>query len=404
MDDNRSTWYPLRQRRNKHLKLVYTCKICRNICFFLIFLFIILLFTFRLVVTQFLLPTWMHSHELIFSANFMLFLTYLQTKKPGFPQKQVLPFFSVKFAPSAGNRKKRKKEKEENEKKKPISTLHSTEPGNIHGNTPVLIGIGSMKSGSTYFIDALSLSNPGMKEWILSKKHEGDSFQTIVNEQKSSQQMFDSLPFIANNHHLSQPPPITFLQSPYGHELRYFSKCILFWFPFISPSSLCSKYPSLKNGAYHFTSCDWQEYLDYFWLRSKSNKGEALNISLLESINGVLNEKSPNYVREPHSAYLLSHYATSLRPKLFLYMIIRNPIDRIYSHFWFNCRKDVEKCNLETVKKNLLDGFAHFRPSQNAGEFSPPLFLWPTLPQTIYAFHFFKKGANSTHITLLCSN
>ena len=193
----------------------------------------------------------------------------------------------------------------------------------------VLIGIGSMKSGSSYFLDALSLSNYDVNL----------TFALLSDDQS----IFTS----ASAHTLTE---LTFIQPRSDSindavvrnigELKYWTWC---W---------ASQYPHLFKALRNFKNvriveeCSWSDYLANWNWTSHHN-------------NLVLVEKSANYLREPHSAMLLGYYSHLLADKVRVYVSLRNPVQRTWSHLFYSCfnrmhsDSDKEQCSASQIAQKL---------------------------------------------------
>ena len=166
----------------------------------------------------------------------------------------------------------------------------------VHHFPTVLIGIGVMKTGSTYFLDALSNSNHGLNVTLMKLQNNQTIFTSLISNRSNKQ--------------------ISFLQPQSDQknsgELKYWTWC------------------SFDH------TCSFEDYIHSNW-----------NFRQQDHVDGhnkiVLIEKSPTYIKEPHTAMLLGHYSNIAPIKI--YISLRNPVHRLWSHYWYICYNNDENVN-----------------------------------------------------------
>jgi len=149
----------------------------------------------------------------------------------------------------------------------------------------------------------------------------------------------------AHTHHTQEFPRI--VERGYHEELHYWDYCYTY-------SMVGSIYKSVVSGYYNWVDpdrimvypdktrrvCGWDEYMDE-WTRFY--EGKEMNSILMtnpKDYKYYLSEKTPRYMISPHVASIFNHYINRFSDPNFIkfYVLIRNPITKVWSHFYRRCR------------------------------------------------------------------
>ena len=244
----------------------------------------------------------------------------------------------------------------------------------VYQQYPVsLIGIGAMKSGSTFFIDAITASNPYLNTSKIvrdrnlngQKLHRFDksyftSFDYFDHSlyNRDMKTVIDQIDINMNQDTINRvafPLKLKFLQG-FDSEMHFYTWCAVsdnFLVRFLIENISHRKGKSFEQRLKKCKHCEWNSYISLFnysnvnfshyvrldrvpkFADTPKNKGILDNAIRYEKKSTILTEKTPNYIREPHSLMLLIYYA-SIKPLKF-YLLLRNPIDRTYSHYLYHC-------------------------------------------------------------------
>ncbi|ETO18194.1 hypothetical protein RFI_19084 [Reticulomyxa filosa] len=216
----------------------------------------------------------------------------------------------------------------------------------------ILIGLGCMKCGSSFWQDLLSASNPKNvrenanqknqinKTWVLEqmKAHIGTVaksyfIQSYTN--KTNAERYDAIT-------RQNSAVIEFVQPTWRADLGYVKEC--YW-------------RGLGTRSSHYKQCTFEEYVS-LW--------ETIAYNWEQHKHVVLVEKTPTYMRDPSGMQLLSYFASQHRIKF--YICLRNPVSRTWSHVWFTCKNRQQRCqytgenviaSLENVLYHKIKHYSH---------------------------------------------
>ena len=186
----------------------------------------------------------------------------------------------------------------------------------------VLIGIGAMKSGSTYLLDALCLSNRGVNLSSVRQRDDQSVFSSL--RERSGKELAFLQPLSSVNDGSIRNVG----------ELKYWTWCWSSKWPrtFSLFQSVSGK--KLRFGA----ECSFRDYVQK-WNRSSSE--------------AVLVEKSANYIREPHTAKLLGDLSHSAPIKV--YVSLREPVERSWSHYFYCCFNRERFLNFQCDRDRIVE-------------------------------------------------
>lgn len=222
----------------------------------------------------------------------------------------------------------------------------------------VVVGIGMLKSGTTFFIDALTASNPINLTLVeVSEKNFRKKFNSVTKKVRNQEKLkyFSTLKYIFEKEYKdSDSKHIIFLQPKFGQALYYWQYCSIMENIGLMKSfyqlSLYANNVSNKNKRLRilkYNRCDFNDYIYSNW--NMSHEYLFPNPS-----NIVLTEKTASMMREAHSMVLLMYYANKYLTKrsmynLKMYCILRNPYKRTRSHFLYHCghhQDDIKKLRI----------------------------------------------------------
>ena len=197
----------------------------------------------------------------------------------------------------------------------------------------ILIGIGCQKCGSSYVRDCMSAV-----------------YHTLYNDIKS--------PSYKNKDKFSN----YFVFSP-RKERHYWDYCKV-------PRILQPSETKITTYDQYNIKCTVKDYLSKAYIEEIESQKQEMdlikNINNSSTINGLFFEKTPRYFRHYSSCYFLTQYTTLYPNKFYMFVLLRNPVKRVYSKYWmyYKNNKDYDKFSDKDVNRlynTIKNDLKHFK-------------------------------------------